>query len=240
MDKFQHRHGLLKRAVAAFLAVAVLVSCFPAPPAEAFVEEIVAAIIIAACEAIAHFLYGKIEDTAEESLESIAKHILYEGLRIDQQRNQFDLEKKLYDLDHKALSDGMTFLDDISSMLRDTFSASYRSDGRNFTDSWNRAGFERATPGYRTPGASPVIFSAEYDRLVHDMTDDYVPGFALGNHASAADLASFSSSASVATTFMMNEALMEAGELTNGGYRQAAFEQAVGTWKNLAGATREW
>jgi hypothetical protein len=278
--KFWHRHGLLTRIVATLLVAVAITSCFPPSPAEAVfgLDVLIALIIIMICEKAANKLLSKIEDEAEASLEAVVKQILYEGLRIDQQRNEFNLEKKLYGLDHKALPGGDVYFGDISARVKAVFEGSYRSDGKKFTEAWSDAGFEAAVPGYRN---TSFIYAREYEKLLEGIMEDYAPGFAASNHLSAAGVTDTSARTSAAAAIMMGNILIKTGEFTEGGYRQliqatnqmealsaqhlsqirtdsvrmndsiarfaanetqeyadrqAAFEQAVGTWTTPAAA----
>ncbi|MDR3076480.1 MAG: hypothetical protein LBU26_04185 [Synergistaceae bacterium] len=219
MERFCSKHGfgLLTRIIAVFLIACSLVACFPPRPAEAFIEELIAALVILACEAALKTLMPKLTEEAGGSLEAAAKTYLYDAMIITQQNAQFKLEKELYGFDHRGLAaDGIK---DMTPYIAGVYAASPRSDGNSFGVAWSGGGFDGANPGYRAGGA--VIFSEEYKRRT-DGFDNYLRGALGANRTAAESLTASDSPVGAVRAGVLGEALYEAGEFTEGGYRELA------------------
>ena len=217
MERFCGKRGLLRRLIAVFLIAASLSACFPPRPAEAVIEEIIAAIVIAACEAKLKSLMPKLTEEAQGSLEAAAKTYLYDAMIITQQNDQFDLEKELYKFDHKALASDS--IKNLTPYIAGVYAASPRSDGKNFGAAWSGGGFDVANPGYRGSGA--VIFSEEYKRRTDDF-DKYLREALAANHYAAESLILADSPVGAVRAGVLGEALYKAGEFTKGGYMELA------------------
>jgi hypothetical protein len=217
--------GLLKKIISTVLIAATLTGAIPPPPAEAFIQEIIAEIVIlASLAAINKGILPKIVDAAESAYGAVGKTYMYEALYIDQQRNQRDLEEELYDLDHKALSSSAVVYRNLAPFLTAYAGASPRSDGKTGVDAWSAAGFRAANPGYRnvSPGSAALIFSNIHGNRVKRMTEDYAAGFAASNAGTARDVLTAGSPTGLAAVRDLMNAMYQTAGLENGGYRRIA------------------
>jgi hypothetical protein len=217
--------GLLKKFVAVVLIAAALTGAIPPPPAEAFIQEIIAAITIAVSTAVLNnVILPMINSAAGDAYEAAAKTYLYEALYIDQQRNQWDLEKELYDLDHEALPSSFVIYRDLSSSLTGFAELSPRSDGKKWTQMWNAAGFRSANPGYRnvSPGSAAVIFSDIHKNRVEALTGDYTSSFVQSNAETAKDIFAAGSPTSINAARDLMSAMYRTAGLEDGGYRKTS------------------
>ena len=208
--EFGKRNGLLRRLISIVLIAALVVSCLPARPAEAFIEEIIAAIVIAACEAALHLMMPKLKDAAGDSLGSAGSTFLHEAMLLVEMGLRFALEIRLYDLDHEALSDNAVE-GNLTPFLSDFYGKGLLSD----------AGFDAANPGYRnvSPGAGAVIFSGVYaDRMSRLLTQGKAKLEA--SRSMGMSITDAGNPAGVDTIQSVHEALMGAGEYLEKGYRE--------------------
>jgi hypothetical protein len=209
------------RVVSVLLIALTISVCYPPRPADAFIPDIIAAIVIAVCEAVLDaVLFPQLKEKAEGSLEAAAKTYLFEAMIIDQTKNQYDLEKKLYKLDHLPLDADKRIFTPLE--LDDFYGKLYRSDGRNWIEDWDEAGFVEIYPGYRkvSPGDGVVLFSEKYAERVRDLTENFAPSLLRGNHEAALDITDQSYPTSVPRAMQRADILMRAGEHTKGGYRE--------------------
>jgi hypothetical protein len=139
---------------------------------------------------------------------------------IDQTKNQYNLEKKLYKLDHLPLGSDKRIY--IPLELDGFYEKLYRSDGRNWTEDWDEAGFVEIYPGYRkvSPGEDAVLFSEKYAERVTDLTENFAPSLIRGNHEAALDIIDQSYPTSVPSAMRRADILMLAGAHTKSGYRE--------------------
>ena len=221
--------GLLKKIISAALIAAAVTGAYPLAPAEAFIQEIIAEIVIMGCWAtVDKVILPKIVDAAEDAYAAAAKTYMYEALYIDQQRNRRDLEGKLYGLDHKALQSSAVVYRNLAPFLTAYAGASPRSDGETGVAAWSAAGFRAANPGYRNvlPGSAAVIFSNVHSGRVKRLTEDYAAAFAASNAGTARDILAVGSPTNLATVRDLMNAMYQAAGLENGGYRRTAQASA--------------
>jgi hypothetical protein len=218
--------GLLKKFVSAVLVAAALTGAITPPPAEAFIQEIIAEIVILASWAVLDkALLPAINTAAGDAYEAAATTYLYEALYIDQQRNQWNLEDELYDLDHEALPSSFVVYRNLAPFLTGFASLSPRSDGGKWTQTWNTAGFRSANPGYRdvSPGNAAVIFSDIHKNRVEALTGDYTSSFVQSNAETAKDiLAAAGSPTSINAARDLLSAMYRTAGLEDGGYRKTS------------------
>ena len=215
----------MKKLVCVVLIAAALIGAIPPPPAEAFIQEIIAEIVIlASWAALNKGIMPKIVDAAEDAYGAASKTYLYEALYIDQQRNRWDLEKELYDLDHEKLDASSVVYRDLAPYLTAFASLSPRSDGYQWTQMWNASGFRSTNPGYRnvSSGSAAVIFSDVYKSRVEALTDDYTLKFARSNANAAEDVLTADSPTSVQAARTLMGMLYRTAGLENGGYRKTS------------------
>jgi hypothetical protein len=209
--EFIERNRLLKKLVAIVLIAAMIVGSFPVRPAEAAIQEIIAGAIILACEAALKKLMPKLTEAAGGSLEAAAKTFLHETMIIHEMNLRHDLEKKLYDLDHKPL-DSNAVGGSLGGFLTNDFYGKASISDTNF---------DAANPGYRnvSPGRPAVIFSGVYaermTRLLRQGKAKLNANFAMGM-----SLLNSGNPAGIGAIQSVHDPLMDAGEYLEKGYRE--------------------
>ncbi|MDR1579799.1 MAG: hypothetical protein LBS35_05535 [Synergistaceae bacterium] len=217
--------GLLKKFVSVVLVAAALIGAASPPPAEAFIEEIIAEIVIVASWAALNYgILPEIVKAAESAYEAAAKTYLYEALYIDQQRNQWNLEKDLYDLDHEALGSSSVVYGNLAPFLTALAGTSPRSDSGSWAQMWNAAAFRGANPGYRnvSAGSAGLIFSGVYDDRVKRLTEDYTARFIESNAETARDILAVESPTNILAARDLTNVMHRTAGLENGGYRRTS------------------
>jgi hypothetical protein len=200
------RNGLLSKFVFIILIAVTIAGCFPTRPAEAAVEEIIAAIVIAGCEAALQRFMPKLKDAAGDSLSSAGATYLHEAMLLVEMGLRYSLEMRLYDLDHEELEDNAV-KDELAPFLSGFYAKA-------------ELGFDTENPGYRNvPPGSAVIFSRVYQERLKRLLEQGKRTLS-ANIVLASSITDANNPAGVDTIRSVHEALMEAGNYLKKGYRE--------------------
>jgi hypothetical protein len=200
VEKHRRRNRLLKKFTALLLIAALGVPVMPARRSEAFVVE---AILLVAC-AILEFANYELKvmtaNAAKDLLSNVIKEFYYQGLIFAQQHNQMELEEELYELDHEPIENRLRVREELKLSL----------------DNFDEGRFAPGGPGYRfSPGSPSVVYSEAYrERAEH--IESYTKGMLVEN----SNELNHAASVSVSNIGKLENAVMESGAFTEGGYRQ--------------------
>jgi hypothetical protein len=216
MAKSKRKYGILMKLAAGTLIASMVFLPLSAGRAAAAADPvtlIIEGIIIALLEVANNALKMAAANVSREILTTVDSGFYYQGLIFEQQENQRTLEALLYDLDHEPLPDSMKVYED---MNLDALYGSLSGTGAlSFGSAWSTSGFASASPGYRYSSGSPVVIYSDAHREMIEKTDAYANGMMRANHSEAVGL-----SATAQKIKDLEESVMKAGELTEGGYRQ--------------------
>jgi hypothetical protein len=216
--KHRRRNGLLTKFTALLLIAALCAPVMPARRSEAAagIDDIIIIIAIVMLEVVNYELKVMNANTTKDILGNVDKEFYYQGLIFAQQHNQMELEEELYELDHEPIENRLRVREELGlSSLYGSLSRA-ATNALSFLGSWDEGRFASASPGYRfSPGSPPVVYSEAYRERVEKI-ESYTKGMLVENSNELNSAAG----TSVSNIGRLENAIMESGVFTGGGYRQ--------------------